>query len=90
MFRHQERDIVVMVHGDDFVSTADIQDLRWVDCILKENSEITTDLTGHEEESKNPNIVFLLAMLRLLRYDWHPQHRRVVHLPKSSTRGVLC
>ena len=32
MFGHQERDVVVMVHGGDFVSTADIEDLRWLEC----------------------------------------------------------
>ena len=32
---HQQRDIVVMVHGDDLISTADIEDLRWVESMLK-------------------------------------------------------
>ena len=41
-----------MVHGDDFVSTADIEDLRWVESMLNENFEITTDIIGHDEERK--------------------------------------
>ena len=41
-----------MVHGHDFVSTADIQHLRWLESTLKEKFEITTDIIGHEEESK--------------------------------------
>ena len=52
MFRHQERDIVVMVHRDDFVSTADIEDLRWLENMLKEKLEIQRDIIGHEEDSK--------------------------------------
>ena len=42
-FEHQERHIVVMVHGDDFVSTADTGDLRWLERLLKEKFEFTTD-----------------------------------------------
>ena len=45
-------DIVVMVHGDDFVSTADIEDLRWVESMLNENFEITTDIIVHDEKRK--------------------------------------
>ena len=41
-----------MVHGDDFVSTADIVDPRWLESMLKEKFAITTDIIGHEEESK--------------------------------------
>ena len=52
MFRHQERDIVVMVHRDDFVSTADIEDLRWLENMLKKKFVIPTDIIGHEEDSK--------------------------------------
>ena len=43
MFRHQERDIVVMVHRDDFVWTADIEELRWLEKMFKEKFEIPTD-----------------------------------------------
>ena len=43
---HQERDNAVMVRGDDFVSTADIEDLRWLKCMLKEKFKITTDIIG--------------------------------------------
>ena len=35
-FRQQERNIVVMAHGDDFASTADIEDLRWLESMFKE------------------------------------------------------
>ena len=43
---HQERDNVVMVRGDDLVSTADIEDLRWLESMLKEKFKITTDIIG--------------------------------------------
>ena len=41
MCGHQERNIVVMVHGDDFVSTADNEDLQK-----------TTDTIGHDGDGK--------------------------------------
>ena len=40
-----------MIHGDDFVSTSDIEDLPWLESMLKENFELTTDVIGHDEES---------------------------------------
>ena len=36
MFGHQQRDIVVVVHGHGFVSTADIEDLRCLESMLEE------------------------------------------------------
>ena len=51
-FGHQKRDVVVMVHGDDFVWTADFEGLRRLESMLKETVEITTDIVGHDEESK--------------------------------------
>ena len=47
MFVHQERDIVVMVHGD-----VDSEDLRWLASMLKEKLGITTDIIGHDGDSQ--------------------------------------
>ena len=47
-FGDQERDIVVMVHGDGFVSAAGIADLRWLQSMLKKKFEITTDVVAHQ------------------------------------------
>ena len=49
-FGHLERDIV-MVHGDDFVSTAEVGDQRWLESMLEEKSEITTDIIGQDGAS---------------------------------------
>ena len=43
MFGQQERDVVVMVLGDDFVSAADIEDLR-LGSMLQEKFVITIDI----------------------------------------------
>lgn len=41
---HLEQDVVVMVHGDDFVSTADMASLRWLEDMHKERFQITTNV----------------------------------------------
>ena len=71
LFGHHEHDILVMTHGDDFVSAADIEDLRWLESILKEEFEITTDIIGHEEESKK--------QLKMM-YSFISVKRRWVHV----------
>ena len=45
-FGHKEREIVFMVHGRDVASTADIEDLCW----LESMHEIATDIIGHDGE----------------------------------------
>ena len=52
MLEHPGRDIVVMVHGNAYLSTADIEDLIGLASMLKEQFEVTTDIIGHGEESK--------------------------------------
>ena len=51
-FGHQQRDIVVMVHVDVFVSTAHIEDLRCLFRMPKDKFEIATDIIGYEGESQ--------------------------------------
>lgn len=40
---------MVFVHGDDFVSAADDQDLRWLQKVLESKLELKTKIVGHEE-----------------------------------------
>ena len=51
MFGHQERDIAVR-HGDDYLSSADIEDLRWQESMLKKMFDITTDIFGRHDGEK--------------------------------------
>jgi hypothetical protein len=48
MLWHPEKDIVVMVHGDDFISTADGDDLEWLKMVFETKFEISTEVIGHE------------------------------------------
>jgi hypothetical protein len=53
MFRHSERDLDVMVHGDDFMSTGDHEDLIWLQKVLEEKFEISTNIVGHGAQKQN-------------------------------------
>lgn len=49
IFRHHERDIDLVVHGDDFVSVGSKEDLQWARTILENKFEISTTMVGPEE-----------------------------------------
>ena len=44
-----EKDIMVFVNGDDFVSTADGKDLCWFGKVLSSKFDIKTKIIGHED-----------------------------------------
>ena len=52
IFHHVEKDIKLKVHGDDFVSTADEDDLKWLQGIFESKFEISTTTIGHDEGDK--------------------------------------
>jgi hypothetical protein len=52
MFWHAERDIAVMVHGDDFISTGDGDDLLWLKSVFETKFEISTEIIGHEVDDE--------------------------------------
>ena len=47
-FRHTSRDIDLVVHGDDFISTGDGEDLQWLRMLFETKFEISTNVIGHE------------------------------------------
>ena len=49
IFHHPGRDILVFVHGDDFVSTASGEDLVWLKGVLASKFDIKSKIVGHEE-----------------------------------------
>ncbi len=48
MFRHPERDVDLMVHGVDFISTGDAEDLAWLKELFEKQLEISTNAIRHE------------------------------------------
>ena len=49
IFCHPVRNILVFVHGDDFVSTACGEDLFWFKNVLASKFEIKSKIVGHDE-----------------------------------------
>jgi hypothetical protein len=49
VFHHRERDIDLIVHGDDFVTAGDHEDLVWLQGIFESTFEISTTILGHDE-----------------------------------------
>ena len=43
VFYHQEKDIVTFVHGDDFVSSGEVESLKWPQGVLASAYQIKTD-----------------------------------------------
>eukprot|EP00973_Karenia_brevis_P041501 5742611-Karenia_brevis.AAC.1 len=52
IYWHPERDLVTMVHGDDFISTGDEWNLLWMKAKLEKQYEISTDIIGPDEKDK--------------------------------------
>ena len=65
LFYHPTRGIHTLVHGDDFVSTADGDELLWLDNTLKGKFEISTDIIGPENDDKKQ----LKVLNRIITYE---------------------
>lgn len=80
IMRNDERDIGLIVHGDDSVTVGDHQDLIWFKGILEYTFEISTAILGHEEgdqrEVKVPNGV-IIAVERGFMYEADGRHTEV-------------
>ena len=48
IFRHLEKDFATMIHGDDFLSAATEDSLKWMQKIVEAAFEISTTVIGPE------------------------------------------
>ena len=46
---HEEKDVATLVHGDDYMSSGHIEDMRWLETELCKRFEIKTQIIRHEE-----------------------------------------
>ena len=75
-FRHAERDIDLIVHGDDFLSVADQDDLKWLGEVLRKRFEISTNVIGHEDEDeKQMKILNRIITVEPNGYTYEPDSR---------------
>ena len=49
VFHHQKRDIITLVHGDDYMSCGSPEDMAWLRDQLEARFEIKTQLIGHDK-----------------------------------------
>ena len=85
MFGHQERDTVVLVHGD-VVSTAGIEDLLWLESMPKEKFEITTSDTMEWKKTTPLPSPVGLTNPSLQEIHENPLYFCMVFVPKWQTR----
>ena len=67
VFWHQQRDIKVLVHGDDFVSSGERVELEWLCQGLKKKFETTMIMMGEDDDKAMEARV----LNRIVR--WHPR-----------------
>ena len=76
IFRHHDRDIDVMVHGDDFISTADGEDLLWLEGLLGSKFEISTSIIGPEpQDEKQLKVLNRIIVVEDQGYTYEPDAR---------------
>eukprot|EP00973_Karenia_brevis_P081866 11349902-Karenia_brevis.AAC.1 len=76
VFHHVGRDILTMVHGDDFLSTATEANLRWLKGILDTTFEIKTKIVGPEaRDEKQLKILNRIITYRDSGIDYEPDPR---------------
>ena len=83
LFHHRSRNILTMVHGDDFLSTASGVNLKWLDVVLRTKLEVKTELLGPKnEEIAKQQIMFLDRVVSWeeggLRYEPDPRHAEII------------
>ena len=66
LFYHAPRDIMVFLHGDDFVSSGSPEDLKWFETVLRAKYCITTTFIGEDPKFEKQATV----LNRLVR--WQP------------------
>ena len=66
-FRHEDRRINLVVHGDDFLSEGEAQELRWFDIELRKHFELKTEVLG--PDVKNGEVQEIRLLNRILTWS---------------------
>ena len=98
MFWHPDRDIVTLVHGDDYVSSCRQTDLDWMEIQLQAAYEIQTQKLGLDEDCVSEGKV-LNRIVRCSKDGWSleadPRHAELIieqlgvgELRSAATPGI--
>ena len=75
-FHHSERDIDLVVHGDDFITTGDGADLQWLKTVFESKFEISTNVIGHEPgDEKQLKVLNRIITVEADGYTYEPDAR---------------
>ena len=81
VFQHEERKIRTYIHGDDFVSSAQGEQLKWMKEQLEKKYEMTTEVMGPDKDQKQ-EVRVLNRILRWtqegIEYEADPRHAEIV------------
>ena len=76
MFRHAERDIDLLVHGDDFFNTGEGEDLVWLKGVLESKFEISTNIIGEDDGDENQvKVLNRIITIGTTGYTYEPDAR---------------
>ena len=97
LFHHADRDILTLVHGDDFMSTAKAAELDWLNNVLRKELAVKTEILGPAgEKDAKQQIMFLNRVITWeaagIRYEADPRHAEIIvsqmGLEGTNPRGV--
>ena len=94
VFHHQTRRIRTFVHGDDYVSTAMPEQLRWMQRKLWEKYQIKTQWLGpgseHQREVKILNRIIGWHDQKGISFEADPRHAEIIieQLKLKEAKGV--
>ena len=96
LFHSKDRDVLTLVHGDDFMSTAAAKDLEWLDGILRKELAVKTELLGPPgEPGVKQQLMFLFRAVSWesagIRYEADPRHAEIIIAQMNldaNARGV--
>ena len=82
VFWHQQRDIALAVHGDDFTFCGLAEDLRWIQDLMASWFDIKLRAILGDEPNDQKEVVILGRVVRWgkrgIEYEADPKHRRLV------------
>ena len=81
IFYHAGRDLDLIVHGDDFVTTGDQDDLTWLKEEFEKTFEISTTVIGHDEgDEKAAKVLNRIISVVDDGYTYEADARHVEHM----------
>eukprot|EP00973_Karenia_brevis_P037410 5158835-Karenia_brevis.AAC.1 len=81
LFTHHGRGIATLIHGDDFVSTAEDENLRWMKKIIEEAFEISTTIIGPDRHDNKQAKVLNRTITYTeqgIEYESDPRHAELI------------